>query len=120
MEKKFSVKCSPKMLAHCSWSLVRETQTGKYKRQRRRSECYMTNLFVVRIPYRGSFHYLRLNIVIKNQHITFLLKTYFLNIVPPPSKLVGDGAIWLSYSDSATIRTTLNFNRERKKKHFAD
>jgi hypothetical protein len=65
----------------------------------------MTNLFVVivvRVPYRGSVHYLTLHSVIKNQqHITFLLKTYFLNIIPPPPRLVGGGAIWLSYSDSA-------------------
>jgi hypothetical protein len=69
--------------------------------KRSRSECFMTNLFVVRIPYRGSVHYLTLYIVIKNQHITFLLKTYFLNIILPPLILMGDGAIWLSYSDSA-------------------
>jgi hypothetical protein len=33
----------------------------------RRSECFVTNLFVVRISYRGSFYYLTLYIVIKNQ-----------------------------------------------------
>jgi hypothetical protein len=61
----------------------------------------MTNLFGVRIPHKGSIHYLTLDIVIKNQHITFLLKTYFWNIILPPLKLAGDGAIWLSYLDSA-------------------
>jgi hypothetical protein len=58
-------------------------------KRRRRSECFMTNLFVVRIPYRGSVHYLTLYILIKNQHI-FLLKTYFLNISLSHLKLVGD------------------------------
>jgi hypothetical protein len=65
------------------------------------SECFMTNLFVISIPYRGIICYLTLCIVIKNQLITFLLKKYFLDIIPPPLKLVGDRAIWLSYSDSA-------------------
>jgi hypothetical protein len=69
--------------------------------KRRQNECSMMNSFVVRVPYRGSIHYFTLYIVIKNQHITFLIKTFFLNITPPPLKLVGDGAIWLSYSDSA-------------------
>jgi hypothetical protein len=76
MGKKFNGKWSPKMLADCSWSFTRETPTDEYKRQKKtKKECFMTNLFVVRIPYRGSVHYLSLYFVVKNQHITFLLKT---------------------------------------------
>jgi hypothetical protein len=71
MEKRFSGKWSPKMLGDCSWSLKREAPIANIRGKRRRSECFTTNLFVVRIPYRGSVHYLTLDIVIKNQHITF-------------------------------------------------
>jgi hypothetical protein len=69
--------------------------------KRRRSECFMMTLFVVRIPYRGSVHYLTLYVVIKYQHIPILLKTFFLNTISPLLKLVDDGAVWLSYSYSA-------------------
>jgi hypothetical protein len=33
--KRFNGKWSPKMLADCSWSLIRETQTGEYKWQKK-------------------------------------------------------------------------------------
>jgi hypothetical protein len=68
--------------------------------KRRWNECFMMILFVVRIPYRGTVHYLALHIVIRNQHIT-LLKKFFLNIIPSPLKLVSKEAIWFSYSDLA-------------------
>jgi hypothetical protein len=68
-------------------------------RRKKRSECS-----VVRIPYRGTIHYLTPYIVIKNQHTSFLLKTDFLNVIPPPLKLMGDRAIWLSYSDSTMYK----------------
>jgi hypothetical protein len=80
--------------------LQRRHQLANIRSKRRRSGCLMTNLFVARIRYGGSVYYLTLCIVIKNQRITFLLKTYFLNKIPPPLKLVGKGTIWLSYSDS--------------------
>jgi hypothetical protein len=39
--------------------------------------------------------------VIRNQYITYLLHSFFFNLTPFPLTLVGDMAIWLSYSDSA-------------------
>jgi hypothetical protein len=36
MEKGFDGKWSPNMLADCSWSLIRATSTGEYKRQKKR------------------------------------------------------------------------------------
>jgi hypothetical protein len=35
MEKRFNGKWSSKMLADCSWSLIRETPAGEYKRQKK-------------------------------------------------------------------------------------
>jgi len=47
IEKRYSRKWSPNMLADCCWSPIMETQTGKYKKPKRRNECLI--FFVVRI-----------------------------------------------------------------------
>jgi len=36
MDKRYSGLWSPNMLADCSWSLIRETPTGKYERQKKK------------------------------------------------------------------------------------
>jgi len=50
IEKRYSRTWSPNMLVDCCWSLTMEKPTGKYKRQKRRSERLII-LFVVRISY---------------------------------------------------------------------
>ena len=61
--KRYSGKWSPNMHADYCWSLVRETPTGEYKKQK--SECLM-NFFVVRIPYTKTCLLFDTYIVIKN------------------------------------------------------
>ena len=51
MEKRYSGKWSPNVLANCCWILIRKTPNGKYKRQKRRINVYLTNFPVVRMPY---------------------------------------------------------------------
>jgi hypothetical protein len=45
--------------------------------KRRGSGCFMTNLFVIRIPYRGTVHCLTLYILIKSQHSTCFIRNVF-------------------------------------------
>jgi len=48
--KRYSGKWSSNILAHYSWSHVRQTTTGVNKRKKKRSECLM-NFIVVRVLY---------------------------------------------------------------------
>jgi len=87
------------MLADYCYSLIRETQTRKNKRQT--MKCMFNNFFFfVRILYRDIAHYLILYIVIRNQHISFLLQAQFFNLIPCPLTLMVDRAIWLLYLGS--------------------
>ena len=51
MEKRYSGKWSANILADYCWILIKETPLANIRAKRRRSECFMTNLFVVRITY---------------------------------------------------------------------
>jgi hypothetical protein len=123
IEKRFNGEKSPKMLADCSWNLKKETPTGEWKKQKRRSESFMTNLFVVRIQYRGSVQYLTVYIVIKNQHVVFFIKNVLFVYNSSFLKIGGrwrNLVVIFGFSNVKAIRITLNFNREREIIYFAD
>jgi hypothetical protein len=100
------------MLAGYCWSLIRETASGIYRRQRW-NECLMMNFFVVMISYIDIVHwrcilYFKTIIVLVYYKHGFWNSFVLLNIGGWHSNLV----VIFGFSNIRTVRIALNFNSE--------
>ena len=80
IEKKCSGEWSSNILVDCCLSLILVTLTGEYKKQKK-TKGVCNNLFWGQgTVCRDTVHYMAVNVVIKNQYITFLLQRQFSNL----------------------------------------